>query len=399
MKNIVFLNELSLKLISCMIVLCVSMPLSMGMGATAPANTATSLSTGDSDEKDVAIEALIKRLDIANRKITDLTLQINEAYKKQGKPSISPSLVSYNTVTAYNTIDEKIDYLRNRFAAANAKIRSLENELNYALKAGLKMQNQNSNTAASLPSQSGGNQTLTVNGVSFTMVAVQGGTFTMGATSEQGSEANDYEKPAHQVQVSSFLIGQTEVTQELWQAVMGSNPSHFNGKRTEFDWYWGEEYEVDYGTNLKRPVESVSWDDCQEFITKLNQLTGKQFRLPTEAEWEYAARGCSKSRGYKFSGSNTIGDVAWYSDNSEDKTHSVATKQANELGIYDMSGNVWEWCQNNWYNYDGSATKYGSNRVSRGCSWYFNARYCRVSYRGYGSPVHRSDDLGLRLAL
>lgn len=160
------------------------------------------------------------------------------------------------------------------------------------------------------------------------MVAVEGGTFTMGATSEQGSDARDNEKPAHKVTLSDYYIGQTEVTQALWEAVMGSNPSYRRGD------------------NL--PVEQVSWDDCQEFIQKLNQLTGKQFRLPTEAEWEYAARGRRKSRGYKYAGGNDIGLVAWYSGNSGYETHLVATKQANELGIYDMSGNVWEWC-NDWY--------------------------------------------------
>lgn len=224
------------------------------------------------------------------------------------------------------------------------------------------------------------NQTFTVNGVSFTMVAVQGGTFTMGATSEQGSDAKDWETPAHKVTVSSFSIGQTEVTQELWQAVMGSNPSMYKG--------------------AKRPVEKVSWDDCQEFIRKLNQLTGKKFRLPTEAEWEYAARGGNKSRGYKYSGSNNLGSVAWYNEDLFDgETHDVATKVSNELGIYDMSGNVWEWCQDKWYNYDGSATKYGSNRVDRGGSWNDNARFCRVSDRNRSSPDVRSRNLGLRLAL
>ena len=220
--------------------------------------------------------------------------------------------------------------------------------------------------------------TFTVDGVSFNMVKVQGATFTMGATSEQGSDAEDDEKPAHSVTLSSYYIGQTEVTQELWEAVMGSNPSEFKG--------------------AKRPVEQVSWDDCQEFIRKLNQKTGKNFRLPTEAEWEYAARGGNLSQHYKYSGSNNIDDVAWYSS-SGNGTHIVATKRANELGIYDMSGNVWEWCQNNWYNYDGSATQYGSYRVIRGGGWYRGAGSCRVSYRLRASAGLRSYYLGLRLAL
>lgn len=228
------------------------------------------------------------------------------------------------------------------------------------------------------------NQTFTVNGVQFTMVAVKGGTFTMGATSEQGSDADEDEKPAHEVTLSDYYIGQTEVTQALWKAVMGSNPSYF------------------VGDNL--PVENMSWNDCQVFIQKLNQLTGKQFRLPTEAEWEYAARGGRKSRGYKYAGSNDIGLVAWYEDNSGTGTHPVATKQANELGIYDMSGNVWEWCSD-WYgDYQSSSQSdpqgpsSGFSRVGRGGSCYSSARYCRVSSRSSGTPDDRFGDLGLRLS-
>ena len=225
-----------------------------------------------------------------------------------------------------------------------------------------------------------------IGNVSFEMVRVEGGTFTMGATSEQGSDANGDEKPTHQVTLPSYYIGKTEVTQALWQAVMGNNPSNFKG------------------TNL--PVECVSWDDCQTFIRKLNALTGKNFRLPTEAEWEFAARGGNNSRGYKYSGSNTLSNVAWYGDKSSDKTHPVATKAYNELGIYDMTGNVWEWC-NDWYDDYSSSSQYnptgpnsGSYRVCRGGSWDCGAGGCRVSYRGYGSPsFRRSDGLGLRLAL
>ncbi len=230
------------------------------------------------------------------------------------------------------------------------------------------------------------NGTFTVNGVSFNMIAVKGGTFTMGATAEQGDDAYSGEKPAHQVTLSDYCIGETEVTQELWQAVMGSNPSYFTG-------------------NLQRPVERVSWNDCQEFIKKLNQLTGKTFRLPTEAEWEYAARGGSQSRGYKYAGSNTIGDVAWYTSNSSSTSHPVKQKQPNELGLYDMSGNVWEWCQD-WYGSYSSSSQTnpagpssGSYRVYRGGGWNFNARNCRVSNRGSYTPSISYSYLGLRLAL
>ena len=218
-------------------------------------------------------------------------------------------------------------------------------------------------------------QTITVNGVSFKMLGVEGGTFTMGATAEQGSDADSGESPTHQVTLSSFAIGQTEVTQELWEAVMGSNPSYFKG--------------------AKLPVEKVSWIDCQEFFTKLNQLTGKKFRLPTEAEWEFAARGGKQSKGYKYAGSNIINDVAWYKDNipsqnsyiAERGTQVVASKLPNELGIYDMSGNVSEWCYD-WYgDYSNEAqtNPVGPNRASyrviRGGSYADDAYYCRVSAR------------------
>ena len=230
------------------------------------------------------------------------------------------------------------------------------------------------------------NQTFTVNGVSFTMVYVEGGTFTMGATKEQGSDADNREKPAHDVTLSGFSIGETEVTQALWQAVMGSNPSHITG-------------------DLQRPVEKVSWDDCQTFITKLNQLTGQNFRLPTEAEWEYAARGGSKSNSYKYSGSKSIDRVAWYEGNSNKQTHAVASKEPNELGIYDMSGNVLEWCQDWCGSYSSGAQTNptgptsGSGRVCRGGCWDSQPGGCCVSLRYDIIPENTNKYLGLRLAL
>ena len=232
---------------------------------------------------------------------------------------------------------------------------------------------------------------FTVNGVSFEMVRVEGGTFRMGATSEQEDEADGDETPVHSVTLSSYYIGKTEVTQALWQAVMGSNPSYFKGSA------------------LRRaaalPVESVSWNDCQEFIQKLNSLTGRNFRFPTEAEWEFACRGGNNSRGYKYSGSNNLANVAWYDDNSDGLTYPVATKAPNELGIYDMSGNVWEWC-GDWYaNYTSNSQtnpkgpQSGSIRVYRGGSWDHYAGCCRSSYRNHYIPSYRSNFLGLRLAL
>ncbi|MDO4802020.1 MAG: formylglycine-generating enzyme family protein [Prevotellaceae bacterium] len=242
---------------------------------------------------------------------------------------------------------------------------------------------------ATISDDANGNKVFTVKGVSFTMLPVAGGTFQMGATPEQEKPYSD-EKPVHSVTLSSYYIGETEVTQELWEAVMGSNPSNFKG-----------------GNN---PVEQVSWNDSQEFISRLNAATGQRFRLPTEAEWEYAARGGSKSRGYQYSGSNNLFDVAWYTYNSGSKTHPVKTKQPNELGIYDMSGNVYEWCQD-WFadNYykkhkknpssNPTGPTSGSNRVVRGGSWSNVARDCRVADRDDCSPGDRGSYLGLRLAL
>ena len=231
--------------------------------------------------------------------------------------------------------------------------------------------------------QNGGNvnyKVYTVNGVSFKMIAVKGGTFQMG--SDDGYNA------VHQVTLSDYYIGETEVTQELWNAVMGSNPSNFTG-------------------NMQHPVEQVSWDDCQTFIYKLNQLTGETFRLPTEAQWEYAARGGNKSKGYTYSGSNEIDDVAWYYSNSSrttHPTHPVKTKAPNELGIYDMTGNVYEWCSD-WYGAYSSAAQTdptgpatGSFRVSRGGSWFSYASRCRVADRDYYTPAASCSFLGLRLA-
>lgn len=231
------------------------------------------------------------------------------------------------------------------------------------------------------------NGILTIGKVQYKMVSVSGGTFKMGATSEQGY-GDDNEKPVHNVTLSSYFIGQTEVTQALWTAVMETNPSNWKGD------------------NL--PVEQVSWDDCQSFITKLNKLTGQNFRLPTEAEWEYAARGGKQSRGYKYSG-GSIYNVAWYNGNSNYKTHPVATMRSNELGLYDMSGNVYEWCQDRYDSYRGysqtnpTGPSTGLARVRRGGCWttledssYDN---CRISSRTYSQPSQQTNKTGFRLAL
>ncbi len=242
-----------------------------------------------------------------------------------------------------------------------------------------------------------GRETITVNGVSFDMILVEGGTFTMGATSEQGSVTGSDEKPAHQVTLSDYYIGETEVTQALWQAVMGTTVSQ---QRDKADKSWPLR-----GVGNDYPMYYISWNECQDFIGKLNSLTGRTFRLPTEAEWEYAARGGNQSKGYNYSGSNKIKDVALYDGNSKDKTHAVKTKSSNELGLYDMSGNVYEWCSD-WYGSYSSSSQTnptgpssGSLRVLRGGSWGGSAWYCRVSYRHDLSPDRRSNYFGLRLVL
>lgn len=224
-----------------------------------------------------------------------------------------------------------------------------------------------------------------VNGVQFKMKYVEGGEFMMGVTEEQSDDPSDWGQPMYKVSLDSYYIGETQVTQELWEAVMGNNPSKFKSE--------------------KNPVDTVSWNDCQEFVKRLNQLTGEEFRLPTEAEWEYAARGGSRSRRYKYAGSNNLDDVVWYVRNSAGQTNPVAQKNANELGIYDMSGNVSEWCNDWWGGYSCSqqhnpqgATS-GVYHVLRGGSWCCISSYCLVSFRYFYFPDRCDDSFGLRLSL
>jgi formylglycine-generating enzyme required for sulfatase activity len=211
-----------------------------------------------------------------------------------------------------------------------------------------------------------------LNNTIIEMEAIKGGTFQMGS-----KESRD-EQPIHSVTLNSFNIGKTEVTQAQWKSIMGSNPSNFKGD------------------NL--PVENVSWDDVQIFIGKLKAKTGKTYRLPTEAEWEYAAGKIDET---------SLGDYAWYDVNSNKTTHPVGTKQPNQFGLYDMGGNVWEWC-NDWYEADyysksqpenPKGPSASSSRVRRGGSWLDGASYCRVAFRGNGTPVIRSYTLGFRLVL
>ena len=241
--------------------------------------------------------------------------------------------------------------------------------------------------------------TFEVNGITFKMISVQGGTFQMGCTTEQGKDCDKNEKPKHTVTLSDFWMGETEVTQELWEAVMGYSSNNNGG------------WESKYGKGSDYPAYRVNVEDCVEFCNQLNSKlsgylpSGYKFALPTEAQWEYAARGGNKSRHYKYSGSDTIDDVAWYNVNSSNNMLPVKGKKANELGLYDMSGNVWEWCSDRYGDYssfaqtDPKGSSKSSWHVLRGGSWTWDARSCRVSNR-YLSPADESSySTGFRLAL
>lgn len=244
----------------------------------------------------------------------------------------------------------------------------------------------------SLSAQSRVDKNFTVNGVTFTMVYVDGGSFMMGSSEDPPGYTLNQERPVHKVTLSGYYIGKYEVSQRLWQAVMGSDPSPYKNPMPDNEF-------------IDVPVHNVSWNDCQEFIRKLNKLTGRQFRLPTEAEWEFAARGGVKSRGYKYAGSDNPSLVAWFDRKSPTYIGPSRDRRGNELGIYDMSGNVCEWCQD-WYgDYSKSAQtnpkgpSSGSSRVNRGGGWAYPLVLCRVTFRNWGSPSHAGSYVGLRLAL
>lgn len=232
-------------------------------------------------------------------------------------------------------------------------------------------------------------ESFTVNGVSFNMVKLKGGSLTMNMELPLTPTVVLYQDSTLDVTLADYSIGQTEVTQALWQAVMGNNPSYFSSNEI-FMVEKSREFEDD----LNRPVEWVSWDDCQTFVEKLNELTGRHFRIPTEAEWEFAAKGGNKTHGYPYAGSEDIDEVAWYRENTDNMTHPVGQKKPNELGIYDMTGNVREWCldQVSFRLADGTSSRY---RIARGGSYCYN---CVVWYRDRATQNVRGSDLGLRLA-
>ena len=325
-----------------------------------------------------------QKLDVAFTELAAIQGNLSVNYKPFGADvyidgnKIGQSPRVFNGLLVGN---HKVEIKKDGYGTESKQVNILEGQT--ATLAGMLSTNTTVSTATG-STLSGNTITIPVkNGISIDMVRVEAGTFTMGATAEM-KEPYDDEKPTHRVTLTNdYYIGKYEVTQALWQAVMGNNPSSFKGD------------------NL--PVEQVSWNDCQKFISQLNRITGKTFRLPTEAEWEYAARGGNKSRGYQYSGSNNLSDVAWYTDNSGYKTHTVGTKQPNELGIYDMSGNVLEWCQD-WYGIYSSSSQInptgatsGSDRVNRGGSWLYDARDSRSSYRYEIMPNCRIGSLGVRL--
>ena len=327
-----------------------------------------------------------QKLDVAFNELAAIQGNLSVNYKPFGADVYVDGKKIGQSPRVFNGImvgNHKVEIKKDGYGTDSKTVNILEGQT--ATIAGVLTTNTSSSIASGT-SSSGNTITIPVkDGISIDMVRVEAGTFTMGATAEMKDPYGE-EKPTHQVTLTNdYYIGKYEVTQALWKAVMGNNPSCFKGD------------------NL--PVETVTWDDCQEFISQLNRITGKTFRLPTEAEWEYAARGGKKGRGCQYSGSNNLSDVAWYKDNSDSKTHAVGSKQANELGIYDMSGNVWEWCQD-WYgryskssqtNPTGATS--GSYRVLRGGSCFITARICRSSYRRGNTPVNRDYSLGFRLAI
>lgn len=241
------------------------------------------------------------------------------------------------------------------------------------------------------------------------LVYVEGGSYTMGATEEQGLDANFDEKPTRKVNLSSYYIGKYEVTQQLWEYVMSYSGEAADGTTMSAysaDAWLDKKPSSTFGVGDYFPTYYVSYDDIVNiFLPRLNKITGDNYRLPTEAEWEYAARGGCNSQAYKYSGSDTVGDVAWFSENSNSKSRQVGTKQPNELGIYDMSGNVWEWCSDWYAGYTSSeetnptGSESGSYRVFRGGYWGLSARDCRVSVRSSANPTNRNNSVGFRLAL
>lgn len=330
------------------------------------------------DNKDLKISETIKKEDWRGQ----FSLEFSEIERNEKKYSNEDNIFKYKMLGL--SIPQNADMEKD---ILDEKLRFLEQKSKREL-LGSALSNSQINSGSGLVEELGNITSVKKsdqkNILEIEMVYVAGGTFTMGCTDQQGGDCFDREKPSHQVTLNSFNVGKYEITQAQWVAVMGSNPSKFTGCDS-------------------CPVDNISWDDIQVFLKKLNQITGKKYRLPTEAEWEYAARGGNKSKAYRYSGSNNIGNVAWTSDNSEGKTHPVGQKAPNELGIYDLSGNVWEWCSDKYGDYSSSAKMNpigagtGSSSVLRGGSWYDSSISCRISNRYRHYTYTRMDDFGFRV--
>lgn len=237
--------------------------------------------------------------------------------------------------------------------------------------------------------------TVSVDGIEFNMIRVNGGSFLMGGTEEQGKHPESDEKPVHEVNLSSFYIGQTEVTQNLWTKVM----------KTTIEEQAKKEDDNTYGIGDDYPMYFVSWEECQTFVKRLSEMTDMSFRLPTEAEWEYAAKGGDMSKRTIFSGGEDAKEIGWFNINSGLKTHPVGQLTPNELGLYDMSGNVWEWCQDRYgakyyktsHLKNPQGPQNGFSRVTRGGSWANEEWFCRTTVRDWDFPNHRDCFIGFRL--
>ncbi len=339
-------------------------------------------------KKKVAIGRLIRKWSNAD----NLALEVAKSL-----PKVKEMHPGIGWVRADSIPDDQKDIL-NKLDELKKEKTKIEKELRVAKKR-INILEQNAAKESVFSSVQELTEIFTVKGVTFRMVHVDGGKFKMGANDDD-EHAQNNEKPAHDVILSDYWIGETQVTQALWQVVMGENPSYFTQLKG-------------YTNSMNRPVECVNWVKCQEFIEKLedelrDKLKGRKFHLPTEAQWEFAARGGNKSNGYKFAGRNfNVKKIAWFRDNSEAQTHPVADPEhyPNELGLYDMSGNVWEWCQDCYVEYSNEsqnnplASQKGSNRVFRGGSWQNGAWRCRVSHRDSTAAMNEDVDLGLRLVL
>lgn len=329
-----------------------------------------------------------QRLTISFSPTNAVVLIDNKMVKtEKGTVTVSLPVGKHNyiiTAQGYESEDGTINLKASAPSKLNIELTKEQSEGSNSSIVSVSTQDSGSDVSRSL-NNSSSSISIPVKGLKIEMVLVEGGTFTMGAHDNQLSEASNDEQPSHKVTLSNYYIGKYEVTQKLWKAIMGKNPS------------------IDEGDNL--PVECVNWNDCQTFITKLNKLTGKKFRLPTEAEWEFSARGGNNTKCFKYSGSDNIDDIAWYDGNSSKKLHQVGTKSPNELGLYDMTGNVSEFVKD-WYTayHDEPQTNptgpsSGSYNISRGGGFGFDAKECRTSARVGAVPDMRMRAIGFRLVL